>query len=71
MSVQILDLEEWDECLCKMLKYHSNISMEIRDLILKIRDNREENRFLTTDSMRMRDKIDILKRIRDSRSVSW
>jgi len=37
MSVQILDLEEWDECLCKMLKYHSNISMEIRDLILKIR----------------------------------
>jgi len=37
MSAQILDLQEWDECLCKMLKYHSNISMEIRDLILKIR----------------------------------
>jgi len=37
MSAQILDLQEWDECLCKMLKYHSNISMEIRELILKIR----------------------------------
>ena len=35
---QILDLQEWDECLGKMIRYHSNISMEIRDLILKIRD---------------------------------
>jgi len=34
---QILDLQEWDECLGKMIRYHSNISMEIRDLILKIR----------------------------------
>ena len=35
---QILDLQEWDECLGKMIRYHSNISSEIRDLILKIRD---------------------------------
>ena len=35
---QILDLQEWDECLGKMIRYHSNISREIRDLILKIRD---------------------------------
>jgi len=34
---QILDLQEWDECLGKMIRYHSNISSEIRDLILKIR----------------------------------
>ena len=34
---QILDLQEWDECLGKMIRYHSNISMEIRDLILKIK----------------------------------
>jgi len=34
---QILDLQEWDECLGKMIRYHSNISREIRDLILKIR----------------------------------
>ena len=35
---QILDLQEWDECLGKMIRYHSNISREIRDLILKIRE---------------------------------
>ena len=44
---QILDLQEWDECLGKMIRYHSNISMEIRDLILKIRDWRDENSSFT------------------------
>ena len=48
---QILDLQEWDECLGKMIRYHSNISMEIRDLILKIRDWRNENSSLIADKV--------------------
>ena len=33
----ILCLAEWDECLGKMIRYHSNISEEIKKLIIQIR----------------------------------
>ncbi len=37
MSRQVLDLEEWDTCLAKMHRYHSNISEEVAVIVQTIR----------------------------------
>ena len=34
---QVLDPEEWDKVLGQLLRYHQNISEEIRDIICTIR----------------------------------
>ena len=37
-----LDPEEWEKVLGQMLRYHQNISDEIRDIIIKIRKEMKE-----------------------------
>ena len=37
MARQVLDLEEWDLVLCKMHRFHANISQEVAMIVQAIR----------------------------------